>query len=287
MRREDGFTLVELLIAAALMIVILLATLAVFDGFIATDHRAQNQNDSQAAARNATDQLARELRNVANPGQPSALERAAATDLVFDTVDPNGPDGGSNTNSVIRVRYCLDSSVATNERIWREWQTWTTASAPPLPGTTTCPDFSWNHTPHVVVDHVSNTSSQPLFSYNSTTLSSISQVITDVYVDQQPGSAPGPVELRTSVALRAVAQPPTASFTATPLGNDQVLLNAGASGDPQGQSLTYQWYDGSTPIGTAATLNYSAPTTGSHTFQLTVTNTSGLSASATQTVAVT
>lgn len=286
-RREDGFTLIELLIAASLMIVVLIATLSVFDGFLATDHRAQNQNDAQAAARAATDQLARELRNVAYPGHATALERASGTDLVFETIDPNGPDGGSNTSSVIRVRYCLDSSVTTNEKLWREVETWTTSSPPALPSTTTCPDFTWNNTPHIVSNHIVNSGSQPVFSYNSSTLSSISQVITDLYLDQQPGQPPGPADLRTSVTLRAVAQPPTAAFTATALGNSQVLLDAGGSGDPQGGSLTYQWYDGSTPIGSAATVNYSSPTTGAHAISLTVTNTAGLSASTSQTVTVT
>lgn len=279
--------LIELLIAAALMIVIMTATLGVFDSSLTTDRRNQTQNDAQAAARAATDQLARELRNAANPGQQTAFERATGTDLVFDMVDPNGPSGGANVNSIRRVRYCLDSSVPANEKVWREVQTWTTATPPALPATAICPDFSWNNAPTTLVSHVTNSAAQPVFSYNSATLASIVQVATDLFVDFSPGKPPGASELRTSVTIRSTAQPPSAVATATALGNRQALLDGGGSTDPSGQSLSYAWYDGATKIGSSAILNYLAPATGSRTFSLTVTNPAGLSSTTSTTVTVT
>jgi type II secretory pathway pseudopilin PulG len=286
-RREEGFMLIELLLAAALMVVILLATLGVFDAALRTHGRNTTQNDAQDTARTEIDRLARELRNAANPGQPTAFERATGTDLVFMMVDPSGPAGGGNANSLRRVRYCLDSSVPTNQKLWREVQTWTTAAPPALSASTFCPDFSWNGTPEVVASHVVNGSSQPVFAYDSTTLATITQLRAHLYVDYHPGTLPGPSQLKTSVAIRSTAQAPTAAMTATALGNRKVLLNAGASTDPGGQSLTYAWYDGTTRVGGAALFNYLAPTTGSHTFKVTVTNSAGLTASATQTVNVT
>jgi type II secretory pathway pseudopilin PulG len=301
MRREDGFTLIEVLLASAIMIVVLLATLSVADGYWSTDRRNQTQSDAQAALRIATDRVARELRNVASPGKQSGFERATGTDLVFDEIDPNGPDGGSNTYSLSRVRYCFDNSLPTNQRLWRETETWTTASPPTLPATESCPDFTaslWIQPPQLLLDHIVNSGTQPLFTYDSSNLSQISTVLTDFYVDYKPGSAPGPSELKTSVFTRNTTQPPTASIAATALGNRKLLLDGGGSSNPGNQTLTYEWQDGSTYIGCAGgtsstpcsgpvIFTYTAATTGSHTFTLTVVSPNGLTATATQTVNVT
>lgn len=291
-KREEGFTLIELVISASLMIVVLLATFSVFDVSVRADSRNQHRNDAQAAARTTTDRLARELRNVATPGQPTALERANATDLVFDMVDPSGPSGGSlNPSSVLRVRYCLDTSVPTNERVWRQVQTWTSSTRPALSSASACPDLSWTQPPTIVVDHVTNSPAQPVFAFNGSVLTDITQVITNLFIDYRPvnSPSPGPSELRTSVTIRSTAQPPAAAFTATAVGNRQVLLNGGASTDPDGRTLKYYWYydGGSNPIGTSAILNYVAPATGVHSFTLKVTNTAGLSSTTTQAVTVT
>jgi Tfp pilus assembly protein PilV len=243
--REDGFMLIELLLAAALMTVILLATLGVFDSALHTHKNNSNQNDAQDIARTQIDRLARELRNAANPGQPTAFERATGTDLIFKMVDPSGPSG-SNVNGLRRVRYCLDTSVPTNQKLWRGVQTWTSPAPPALSATTFCPDFSWGSAPVIVADHLVNGSTQPVFAYDSASLASITQLRAHLFVDVHPGTAPGPSELKTSVAIRSTAQSPTASGTATALGNRQVLLNGGASTDPSGQALSYAWYDGAT-----------------------------------------
>ena len=74
----------------------------------------------------------------------------------------------------------------------------------------------------------------------------------------------------------------------TTQGNKQVLLNGGSSSDPDGQSLSYAWTaDGSAISGSGPLVEYTAPTTGSHTFGLTVTDAGGLTnTAATQTVSV-
>ncbi len=286
-RREGGFMLIELLIAAAIMVVILLATLAVFDSSLHTHQRNSTQNDAQDAARTEVDRFARELRNAASPGQPTAFERAGGNDLVFTMVDPTGTSGGANVNRLRRVRYCLDTSVPTNEKLWRGVQTWTTATPPALSASSFCPDFSWNPQPVIVADHIVNSASQPIFSYDSANPANITQVSANLFVDYHPGTAPGPSTLRTTVAIRSTAQAPTASATATALGNRQVLLNGGASTDPSDQALTYTWYDGATKIGSSALLNYLAPATGTRTFTLTVANAAGLTSTTTRTVNVT
>ena len=120
MRREHGFTLVELLVAVTIMTVVLGATLAVFDVFTKTQNVNQSQNDAQDQARNALDRMERRFRDHAAPApdQQLGIDKATPYDVVFETVGTPKPAGSQNSRNAQRVRYCLDSSVPTNERIW-------------------------------------------------------------------------------------------------------------------------------------------------------------------------
>jgi type II secretory pathway pseudopilin PulG len=278
-RSEAGVTLPELLIGTSMLVVVMLATFASLDGFSVATRANFSQNQAQSAARTAVDRMARELRGTGNPGLPtSPIERASQDDLVFQTVDPSGPGGGSNSTSVERVRYCLDSSL----KLWKQVQTWTSATAPTLPTATACPHTSYG-SQFMASDYVVNEASgqnRPVFSYDSGTAANVTAVTVDLYTDTNLNSAPGEQRLNTTVFLRNRSQPPVASFTATPTGSQHVLLNASASSDPDGDDLTYTWYDGSTQIGTGVIFDYASPTTGSHNLSVTVTDPAGLSNSA-------
>jgi hypothetical protein len=277
-RSESGVTLPELLIGTSLLVAVLLATFASLDNFGVATRANFSQNQAQSVARTAVDRMARELRNTGNPGLPtSPIQRATVDELVFQTVDPSAPGGGSNSTSVERVRYCLDSS----SKLWKQVQTWTTASAPSLPTATACPHTSYGNQ-FVVADNVVNEASQsrPVFTYDSASAANVTAVTVDLYTDTNLSKAPGEQRLSTTVFLRNRSQPPVASFTATPTGSQHVLLNASASTDPDGDDLTYTWYDGSTLVGTGVLFDYASPTTGSHTLSVTVTDPAGLSNSA-------
>jgi hypothetical protein len=278
-RSEAGVTLPELLIGTSMLVVVMLATFASLDGFSVATRANFSQNQAQSAARTAVDRMARELRGTGNPGLPtSPIERASQDDLVFQTVDPSGPGGGSNSTSVERVRYCLDSSL----KLWKQVQTWTSATAPTLPTATACPHTSYG-SQFMASDYVVNEAggqNRPVFSYDSGTAANVTAVTVDLYTDTNLNSAPGEQRLNTTVFLRNRSQPPVASFTATPTGSQHVLLNASASSDPDGDDLTYTWYDGSTQIGTGVIFDYASPTTGSHNLSVTVTDPAGLSNSA-------
>ena len=59
--------------------------------------------------------------------------------------------------------------------------------------------------------------------------------------------------------------------------NGHILLNASASSDPEGEQLSYVWYDGSTRLpGNALTYDYDPPTTGDHDIKLAVYDPAGL-----------
>ena len=144
----------------------------------------------------------------------------------------------------------------------------------------------------VVGTSVANASSggaaRPIFSYDSATVTDISSVAVDLYIDANRTKGVGEAHMDTSVFLRNKNRAPAASFSVTTQGNKQVLLNGGGSSDPDGQSMTYAWtVDGSPISGSGPLVGYSAPTTGSHVFGLTVTDAGGLTnTSATQTVNV-
>lgn len=274
--KEEGFALTELLVAMAIFIVVISATLLVFDQFQLTNVRNQQRNDAQQAARTSLDQVARDLRNLASPtaGQPQAIDRATAYDLVFQNVDASGPNTGANTANVRRVRYCLDTTNPSAETLWAQIQTWTTASVPALPSTSSCPDPAAGWTGRqVMASKVVNEvggQNRPVFAYNASTATAITAIRGTLYVDVNPGHKPGETTLGTGVFLRNQNRAPTSAFTATATGNRHVLLNGSLSSDPEGQPLTYKWYDGSTQVGAGITYDYQAPATGSRTFTLKV-----------------
>jgi len=279
-------TLTELLTAMAMLAVVMLAVFSALNGFGVATRANFSQNHAQSVARTAVDQMARELRNTGSPGLPnSPIQRARQDELVFLTVDPTGP-GGSNSGSVERVRYCLGGS----SQLWKQVQTWTSASAPGLPTTSTCPHSSYG-SQSAIADFVvneANGQNRPVFTYDSGTAANITVVTVDVYTDTDIANVPGAQRLGTTVYLRNKSQPPVASFTATPTGSRHVLLNASASSDPDGDDLTYTWYDGSTQIGSGVIFDYASPTTGRHDLSVTVTDPAGLVNSApAQTIDVT
>jgi type II secretory pathway pseudopilin PulG len=295
---QGGFSLPELLMAMVLMIIVLGATLTLFTQFEVGSRAANVRNDTQDRTRTALDRLAHDLRNLAGASPSLApIASAGAYDLVFLTVNPIGPNSGQNASNIQRVRYCLDNSNPANEVLWSQTQTWTSATAPAVPDTSVCPstDANWNGGTVRYADKITNEFNgqlRPLFSYtgNLSNLSTISLIHADLWVNTNTATGP-PLEshLSTGVYLRNQDQPPVALFTAQAQSNYRVVLNGSQSYSPQGSTLTYVWYDGSTKIAsctpTAIPCVYTASSGGPHTLQLKVFDPAGLEGdSATQTV---
>ena len=85
MRDESGFTLVELLISATLMMVILIATLLVTDAFQRHSADARVRLDSRDNVRTAADRIAKRIRSVVEAPN-GMVEVAGATNLVYQLV---------------------------------------------------------------------------------------------------------------------------------------------------------------------------------------------------------
>jgi type II secretory pathway pseudopilin PulG len=292
MEEEAGFTLIEVLVVCVLMIVVLGATLSAFNVFERNNQTNQRLNDAQDQARAASDEFARELRDLASPTNelPQAVNRAEPTDLIFLYVAGNKPNASSNDRNTRRVRYCYESSTGT---IWRETQSWTSASAPAMPATTDCPGLGWD-AKRVVASNVVN-GARPIFDYDSTDLTGITNISTTLYVDVNPGKPPGETTIQTAVFLRNQNRAPTASFTAD-VNGDQVLLNGSESQDPEGRSLDFFWYESGTSgnqcgtlppevpasgcVGTGIIFNYTPSASGNHSLYLVVRDPAGLTSTA-------
>src|SRR6185503_185341 len=112
LRREDGMTLVEVLIVMILMGIILGATLTTFETFERKSRDNQDQNEAQDGARRALDLMARDLRNLASPTPllPLAVDVKLPQDLIFQSEGKVKPAGSLNALNTTRVRYCLNTT---------------------------------------------------------------------------------------------------------------------------------------------------------------------------------
>jgi len=91
------------------------------------------------------------------------------------------------------------------------------------------------------------------------------------------------------VFLRNQNQVPIASFTKALSGTTAIVLNGSSSYDPEGQSLTYQWWDNGSKIdkGDGIVFTYKVTPGSAHSLQLKVYDPAKLEGvSATQSVTV-
>jgi type II secretory pathway component PulJ len=292
MRDERGeITLAQMLIAMTMMLGILAATLTVFSSAETLNRQSNQRQDSQDQARVALDDLAARLRNLASPtpDQPQAVDSAGAYDLVFQTVDAQGPNSGLNAANVMRVRYCLGGTTSAGT-LYRQEQRWTTQATPAAPSTSACPsaDGNWTTTRTAAANITNrrNGLNRPIFTFNAATPTDISEVHAQVYVDADPLHSPPETTLSTGVFLRNQNRRPTAAFTADTTVPGKIILNGADSVDPEGDPLQYVWFDGASKIGEGIRYDATVARGSSHQIQLKVFDLAGLEGdSAVRTVA--
>jgi hypothetical protein len=287
-RGEAG--LVQLLLAMAMSLAVLAGTLTIFSGSEETNIRANARTDSEDATRRTLDAIARDLRNLASPTpeQPLAVDSADPYDLVFETVDPVGPNSADNTSNVERVRYCLGGTESAGV-LYRQDQRWTSSTPPAAPSTSACPSSvpAWSSSRQVAwgITNRREGLDRPLFHYDSDVNTDISLVRIQAYVDLDPLHEPGETTLSTGVFLRNQNRRPTASFTTNTSVPGSIVLNGSTSSDPEGEPLQYAWYDGAVQKGTGIRFDYAVASGSTHTVSLKVFDPAGLEAdSAAQTV---
>jgi type II secretory pathway component PulJ len=297
---EAGFTFIEVMLAMGLMLIVFAATLTIFTTVERGHRDNQALNDSQMQARQATDTLARKLRNLASPSNGSTaadqqpLERAQPQDLVFRTVRADGAPTASNPQNLERYRYCL----GTDEVLYEQRQTWT-GTLPGVPAGAACPGAGYTETRRIA-QHVVN-AGRPVFHYQGSPVPGTYSELTAVnpadfptaialrstiYVDPDVNHRPGAATLTTRVFLRNQNRPPLPEFSMTASAN-KLTLNGSASSDPEGKPLEYQWFDNGVaikdskgvtiPRSANAVLTFKAAS-GAHSIELEITDVGNLSA---------
>jgi type II secretory pathway pseudopilin PulG len=259
MRSERGeISLTGLLVAMLLFGIVMAATLLVFQTSEAVTRDTMKRTDAQDRARVAEEILAKNLRNLAGPPgnlTASGVEQAQTLvtktdyDLAFETVDPAAPNAGStNQSNVKRVRYCLDDAG----RLYKQQQTWT-GTAPAAPTSTACPaplgaagTAQWQ-TQTILADNVVNKLDSglnlPVFTYDSTDPTRVSQIHVNLMVNIDLAHRPRATTIATGIFLRNQNRVPVAAMTWVVSAAQGIILNGSASVDPEGQPLKYCWVD--------------------------------------------
>ena len=264
------------------MLIVISATLNALDTATATSNRNQKLVDTVDRARNTMETVAKKLRNAtayqtSASATSSSLLRAESKDIAFKVVNPFTSGCASNTYS---VRPSATASTAPRAACGSSARPTPSRPAPPAPtprgrrAPSSPPMSPTARAPSSPTTPRRWRTSRPSASSSSST--------------RTPGKAPAETTLNSGVFLRNQNRRPTAAFTAiTSAVGSHVQLNGSNSVDPEGELLTYEWKDGATVLTqTSPIVDYVAPTSGSHTFTLTVTDSGGLTSTTTQTVDV-
>jgi type II secretory pathway pseudopilin PulG len=255
LRRQDGFTMVELLLVCVVSLIIFGITLTAWTSVYRSNRAVELQQDNTQAARVAIDRASRQLRNLANPtvNAVNTIDLASAYDFIFQTSDP----------SKTWVRYCLQTSggsTSVNHATLWEHET-KNQITPEMKLECPSADPKWT-TNRAVVEGVTNRSGgvdRPIFRYECAVGSAVGcpaadadhQKIVNVgfnlWVDADRSDRASELNVATSVFLRNQNETPTARGAATRYALRQILLNGSGSTDPEGRTLEYFWFEDAPP----------------------------------------
>lgn len=281
--------LTELLIACVMTVAILSASVAVFAKFANEQSRTERQGRAEDAARQVLDRIAGDVRDAMSDGSAGAqpIEVYSSTDLVY--LAPNATATTTNNpRGLTHTRFCLDTSNSQNGVVWFQTLSYDSQSRKTPPSGTSCPNSAYA-SQEAVASNIVNQLRSPVVPFFTTPTDSSGNVI-DVYmrayVDVDPAKDPAATDLQTSVTLRNLNHPPTAQLSCQGTSAGHVLCDASGSVDSDAQSLSFAWkMDGNTVAGTSYNLDQAGlASRSSHTFTVTVTDASGVSSSASQTV---
>jgi type II secretory pathway pseudopilin PulG len=290
LRSERGFMLTELLIAMVMTIAVLGTAVGVFAKFANEQGRSERQGLAEDASRQLLDRISNDLRDAMSDGTSGSqpIERATGTDIVYLAPGDSVSATTTNPRGLRHTRYCLDTSNPQNELVYYQTLAYDSQSRKTPPSGTSCPTSGYT-TQSVVASFIVNQAQSPAVALFTTPTDSFGNVI-DVYmrafVDIDPSKDPPATDLQSSVTLRNLNHPPTAAVTCQAQSNGHALCDASGSIDADGQSLSFSWaMDGATLASTGYNLDQGGLASKStHTFTVTVTDSSGVASSASQSV---
>jgi prepilin-type N-terminal cleavage/methylation domain-containing protein len=294
LKDQSGVTLTELLVSILLGGIIFGAAVTTFVTFLNVSTKAEDQQRAQDTARSTVSILAGHIRNAMTTSATGAAINSSSSsfDLVLLVPLPGTTTSATtNPRGLAHVRYCLENRGSKNDTIWFQTSPYNSSTAPNPPSLTSCPSSSWG-TKQRAFDHIVNqsmTGRPPLFAYNTDTATPPNIISVEIHpiVDWAPNRDHRETELRTTVNLRNLNRAPTASMACQGLANGHALCDGSSSTDPDGQPLTYAWKMNGTALPTESSYRLDKfPLTSkvTYSFQLTVTDTAGVTSSVTKSV---
>ena len=250
---QSGWTLIETLIALLLASVVLGAATS-FLGGIASVNGAEDRHVTSAdTARSSMENLAAQLRNAAAPpGTLRTVYAASAYDVQF--YEPSASASlTNNPRGLMWVRYCLDTTTVSNEKLWMQTNPYDSVSNTVPPSTSTCPSSGWATQQRVAQNILNAATNSTVAGCPSTTTPLFAQtvdaqggvrdllirLITQCEVTSTNVSRV-PTMLTSSVEFRNYKAAPTVVVTCTGQ-NYHAICDASKSTDPDGEALTYKW----------------------------------------------
>ena len=306
-RSEDGWTLIEMMVAIVVSSFVLGAATTLLTGVASLNGTTSRQIQAQDDARRTVDHISTQLRNAMGPPgsapiySPASGTAVGTTDLVF-YAPVAGASTTNNPRGLQSVRYCLDYSNTTNEKLWMQTSAYDSTQTGP-PSTSTCPSTAWTTQQLVVSGLVSMEPTGSPSTNGCTSLSTpayfncpfLPSVTSSATHDMRTkliikgDSARSNTTVTSSVDFRNVKAPPTASMSCR-TQNKHIICDASASADPDGQAITFQWKRTGDSTWEAGQSGYiwdsGLLSSGSYTVTCRVTDSDGLNTDATQTVTV-
>lgn len=247
LRNQAGTSLTEVLLVSIIFVVVLGATLTAVTGFDRSTNLTRKQHENAEAAREGLDRLNRQLRNLAKRIDQPVIAIATPTDFMFQTSDP----------ARTWVRWCLEPGAGGGgtARLWLAQRV--AGGAAGAPGA--CPGAGWDRLTAVADGVVNPIGNRSVFTYeclpdrgagcpaSAAEFPQIKGVTSQLFIDANPVKRPGEMLVSSGVYLRNQNETPTAAFSWRPSGTPRrVVFNGAASSDPEGRTLKYYWYKGST-----------------------------------------
>jgi len=240
--------LTETLIAILLSSIVLGAATTFLGGVANVNGAVDRHVTSADTARTAMETMAQQLRNAGAPaGNLRTIYGANTYDVQF--YEPSASANlTNNSRGLMWVRYCLDTTTVTNEKLWMQTNPYDSVSNSVPPSTSTCPSSAWATQQRIAQGLLNAATSSSVTGCAATTTPLFTQTVDaqggvrdlSIRLVAQCEANRTPTTLASSVQFRNYKASPNVTVTCTGQ-NYHAICDASRSTDSDGEALTYKW----------------------------------------------